>query len=259
MTAVIPYTLNASDALVEPGRPGRITARLQRTWPLMPALGRAGARLTYAPVAGPAAPHSVTTGSGGWVELELAPGRYTLWADGAEPTCVTVAEVARERPLLVTDIDRTISDHSNAAALLLPNERLRPLPGAVEALRRLAERHAIVYLTARNLRFSAKTKAWLILRGLPVGPVLFRRAFWFRQSSAAFKLRTMAELARVWPVRAGVGDRPGDAAAYAAAGAKPILIGTNGAGGLPDGTVRADSWKAVEQLLAAPPAVRSNG
>lgn len=250
---MIPWVINASDGLASPGGTARILMRLQRSWPLFPAVGRSGAGISYAPVlAAPSQggiPRHVTTGPGGWAEAELPPGRYTVWADGSEACSLLVAEMAPDRPLLVTDVDHTISDASHAAALLLPIARLRPLPGAVEALCRLAATHPVVYLTARNLRYASRTKDWLRHWGLPSGPVLLRRRFWFLQSSSAFKREVMAGLAGRWPLLAGIGDRRGDAAAYAAAGARPLLIGAAPRGNLPAGTVPVASWKQIEEVL----------
>ena len=227
-----------------PGHTVRLRARLQRAVPLYPSLGPAGVTVAVEPGS------RAKTGPGGWIDLELPPGRYTLCADRADPTTAVLAEVSPDRELFVSDIDRTLSDASSLAAAVRSNERLRPMPGAAEVLQRLGRRFQLVYLTARNLRYAAKTKAWLAAHEFPTAPLILRRSLWFRQPSRTYKHEIMAMLAQRWrAIRYGVGDRPGDVAAYAAVGATPVLIGSARKRSLPKGAIHVRSWKEIEERV----------
>jgi hypothetical protein len=236
--------INVRDALVLPGQTARLRARIQRAFPLFPTWPVRGAAVGVEPG------YRAVTDAAGWIDLEVRPGRYTVCADGANPTTAVLEAVPPERELFVTDIDRTLSDASSLAALLWPNEWIRPLPGAAAVMQRLKDRFQIVYLTARNFRFAAKTKAWLAGAGFPTAPVLMREPLWWRLSSARYKRDAMAELAaRFKSIRFGAGDRAGDARAYARAGARPFLIGASSGRRVPDGTVSVRSWEELEQRL----------
>lgn len=242
---MVRYVINAVDVLLLPGEPGRLRARMQRAIPPLPGIGHSGARIAIEP-----GRHAVTDAAG-WIDVALDPGLYTLCADRAEPTTAVVAQAPADRELFFTDIDSTLSDASSARALLLPNRRIRPLPGAVDVLRRLNNRFQIVYLTARNFAFTAKTKAWLAMAGFPTSPVFLRRKLWWQQPARAYKEEFLGAAAKRWPsIRYGVGDRTGDAHAYAMAGARPFLIGPAKRRSVPDGTIEVSSWKEVEQHIS---------
>ena len=204
------YVINAVDALLLPGEPGRLRARVQRAVPPLPGIGCSGARIAIEPER-----HAVTDAAG-WIDVALEPDRYTLCADRAEPTTAVVARAPADRELFVTDIDSTLSDASSARALLAPNPRIKPMPGAVDVLRRLKNRFQIVYLTARNFAFTAKTKAWLALYGFPVAPLITRQVHFWEQPSGPYKHASMRALSERWSsIRFGVGDRSGELLAYA--------------------------------------------
>ena len=235
------FVINAQDALTPPSEPARLRARLQWSFPLWPAVGVGGAVIAVEPGL------RARTDAGGWIELDAPPGRYTLCADRAEPINALLAEVAPDREIFITDIDATISDASSARALVADNARIRPMAGSVEALRRIKERYQIVYVTARNFRYTAKTKGWLAMHHFPPAPLITRSALWWRKPSRAYKRETLAALAARWPnIRAGVGDRTGDVLAYASVGAAAFLIGASSA---PDGAQAVGSWKELEERL----------
>lgn len=235
------YVINARDVLTRPGEPARLRARLQWAFPLWPAIGVPEATIAVEPgLRG-------RTDAGGWIDLEAPPGRYTLCADRAEPINALVADVPADRELFVTDIDATISDASSARALVADNARLRPMADSVDVLRRLRDRFQIVYVTARNFRYTAKTKDWLAMHRFPTAPLITRDALWWRHPSRVYKRETMAALAARWPnIRAGVGDRDGDVLAYAAVGARAFRIGAATA---PDGAIAVRGWKEIEERL----------
>lgn len=235
------YVVNAQDALARPGEPARLRARVQWAWPLWPAVGVGGVTVAVEPGL------RAKTDAGGWIEMEAPPGRYTLCADRAEPINALLAEIPPDREIFVTDIDATISDASSARAILADNARIRPMAGSVEALRRLKDRFQLVYVTARNFRYTAKTKDWLAMHNFPAAPMITRSVLWWIQPARAYKREALASLAARWPnIRAGVGDRTGDVLAYAAVGAAAFKIGASSA---PDGAIAVKTWKELEARL----------
>lgn len=226
--------LNALDALVRAGERARVRCRAQRAWPDALDLGVAGVALNGA-----------VTDARGWAVAEAAADH--VWAPGvvsrvfAEPP---------EREIVVCDVDRTISDASNLACLTTPNERIAAVPGSVEALTRLASRFLIVYVTARNVRYTAKTRAWLELRGFPRGPVIARERRFWQLPKGPYKRGVMRDLASRWTrIRAGIGDHATDAEAYASVGVVPILVGAVPRAALPPETICLSDWPAVEAVL----------
>lgn len=151
--------------------------------------------------------------------------RYVVSADRKTPE-VLVRVIRREMPVVVVDIDHTIADVSPQGFILRRVKNVRTLPGSREALNVLAKLYQIVYLTARDHIFTRKTKLWLRLKGFPEAPVYLRKGtrFW-SASPREHKLERLKELrAHFSNIPWGVGDKPGDVAAYAAHGIKPILI-----------------------------------
>jgi len=137
-----------------------------------------------------------------------------------------VRVVPRETPIIIVDIDETIADVSPAGFVLKRVRDVRPLPGSREVLQELSRTMQIVYLTARDHIFTRKTKLWLRLASMPEAPVYLRKGtrYW-RTRSRDHKMLRLAELRPLFPnILWGVGDKPGDAVAYASHGIKPILI-----------------------------------
>ncbi|HXX95433.1 MAG TPA: hypothetical protein VEN81_17565, partial [Planctomycetota bacterium] len=99
---------------------------------------------------------------------------------GAETAEAWVAVVARDAPIFITDIDHTIADVSSFGFIFRKVGEVRPLPGALEALERIAARMQLVYLSARDHIFTRKTKEWLAAQRFPPAPVYLRRRtrFW---------------------------------------------------------------------------------
>lgn len=143
-----------------------------------------------------------------------------------KPTEALVRVIPRETPVMIVDIDETIANVTPAGFVLRPVRDVLPLPGSREILKELSRSMQILYLTARDHIFTRKTKLWLRLAGMPEAPVYLRKGsrYW-RTASREHKFRRLGELTPKFPnIPWGVGDKPGDAAAYAARGIKPILI-----------------------------------
>jgi hypothetical protein len=157
-----------------------------------------------------------------------------------------------DSPILVTDVDHTISDLPQLLVPFTANEDTPPLPGAVEALQEMSRDYRIVYLTARNHCLYNKTRDWLRLHGFPEGP-LFSRGCAATQSVVTFKREVIADLRKRFPnVAVGVGDRAGDAEAYLANGLKTILINPKKPHKLPPQVVVVGSWAEAARRVCRP-------
>jgi hypothetical protein len=153
--------------------------------------------------------------------------------------------------VLVTDIDHTIADVSPAGFILKPNPYVRPLAGARDALASLAGRLEIVYLSARDHVYARKTRAWLRMNAFPEAPLFVRAGtrFWSCRSKR-HKIARLGELRSLWTdIRAGIGDLPGDAEAYASHGIPPIVISPRRPSRLPGGAVWARDWAEILENL----------
>jgi hypothetical protein len=144
---------------------------------------------------------------------------------------VLVRVLPRQAPVIVVDIDKTIADVTPQGFIFRRVQNVRTMPGSRDALKELSRTFQILYLTARDHIYTRKTRLWLRLKGFPEAPIFLRKGtrFW-SASPRDHKLERLKELRGQFPnVPWGVGDKPGDVAAYAAHGIKPILI----AGGRP--------------------------
>ena len=157
------------------------------------------------------------------------------------------------RPILVVDIDHTISDRRERDVLFVDNAAIPAVDGAVDALTKLARSYRIVYLTARDESLFNKSRAWLEARGFPEGPLFTRDYNLFGPGQGAFKRRFLVDLRRRFPdLAVGVGDTPDDARAYLDAGLKAVLLGPAGGGRYPPESIIVPSWQGVcDTLLPA--------
>ena len=116
---------------------------------------------------------------------------------------------------------------------------------------RLAKRFRVVYLTARDHSFLAKTRGWFRLHGLADGPVFMRRRRFWSQRAFDHKLERLGELTKERRIVAGVGDLPLDAKAYLARGMAAYVMDPGGAVPEIEGATRVRSWKELEERLSA--------
>lgn len=137
-----------------------------------------------------------------------------------------------------------------------------PLPGAAEALRALRGRgYKIIYLTGRHDAphdsMRRGTERWLAEHGFPHpgdGSTLLLMKPRRKLEDRAFKEEALAEILKMGPVRAGIGDRPSDGQAYLRWGIPAILLQNDhyspeelGAAG--DGVRVVSNWAELQQLL----------
>ena len=159
------------------------------------------------------------------------PGQYVFTAsfspngfadDPPSPVHLRVACLSAEAPIMIVDLDKTLVA-SGFEQVLLGDPA--PIPGSPAAMKRLAQRYRVVYLTHRPYYFGAKSKAWLTRYGYPPGPVLLSDVKGFLKGSEAFKTGVLLALGkRFKQIRIGIGDKPTDAKAYHANGIRAFLI-----------------------------------
>jgi hypothetical protein len=158
-----------------------------------------------------------------------------------------------DSPILVTDLDGTLSDLAGVYVPFTSNRDTRCLPGSVEALSALAQNYRVVYLTARDETLHDKTRAWLDEKGFPPGP-LFCRDFHLGEKSQTYKRQFLAELAKRYPqLVVGVGNTVGDASAYLHNGLRPFMLDPAGNRSFPEGTVVVRSWQELRKRLEEGP------
>ncbi len=174
--------------------------------------------------------------------------RFRVRGPGGEEAEALVCVSGRDHPVFITDIDGTIADVSSLGFILRrgEGESVRPMEGAPAALREIARRMTVLYLTARDHVFISRTKGWLAANGFPEGPLYARKVRFWSATPRNHKRARLAELRpRFSDLRWGVGDLRWDAAAYAAHGIPAILLSPRELPGLPPGTLCLPSWRAI--------------
>lgn len=168
----------------------------------------------------------------------------------ADEATATTFVFHRARPVVVTDIDKTLADANSFQFLIYPMTAVRPYPGAVESLQELSKRYSIVYLTARDEQLLAKTRRWLAHFEFPRGPVFCRRFAIGNLSAEKYKRELLQRLRlKLPPIAAGIGDREEDARAYAANAIRPILFRQKGRPTGVDGASVIRAWKDILQMI----------
>jgi len=168
------------------------------------------------------------------VEVVAVPGRRGR-------TILRVFARPRDREVLVVDLDGTVCAGKGIDVVRKAPAEIPVIPDAAEVLSRLATRFDILYLTARDDSLITRSREWLDLNGFPKAPILVRDLGLQTLSAEKYKRERLAELAPVWRLVAGVGDRDEDIAAYRSVGVRTFLV-------------PAVSWKEIGEALSAPPA-----
>ncbi|MBI2933064.1 MAG: hypothetical protein HYY16_15580 [Planctomycetes bacterium] len=257
--------LTVDDVVTKAGQPIRLRALVERDiLPFLdPPLPAKEVVFHLVESSGRRAVGSARTNANGIAEIARPPAeshgrsRYvatlqdSLKADDAE---LIVDVLSPETPVLVIDIDRTIADASSIGQALRENRRIRAVAGAPEALRTLASRFALVFLTARDHVFRAKTIEWLQSNGFPEAPVLLRGKRYWRQKAEDYKRERLAQMAAHVTLTAGVGDLPADARVYRERSMRAYLIGRAKA----DGAITLHDWNAILEDLRQSPATQGN-
>lgn len=137
------------------------------------------------------------------------------------------------RPVVVVDIDGTISDLPDWQVPFI-GHRAKTFVGAPALMHDLARRYQIIYLTARDDTFDAKSRAFLRLHGFPDGPVIYNdlglgtkaeRDQLKAGNHGPFKLGQLNALrARGVKLELGIGNAETDAFAYENAGLPSYIL-----------------------------------
>jgi hypothetical protein len=168
-----------------------------------------------------------------------------------KPPEALIQVVPRETPIIVVDIDKTIADVTPQGFIFRKVQNVRPMPGSREVLQELSKTLQIVYLTARDHIFTRKTKLWLRAAEFPEAPVYLRKGtrFW-THNPREHKIERLKELRPKFPnIRWGVGDKPGDVAAYLAHQITPILIARERPETVPADAACLPDWKAIHEKI----------
>ncbi|HEX7899778.1 MAG TPA: hypothetical protein VF950_18560 [Planctomycetota bacterium] len=241
--------LSPRDLLLPAGREAALTVEVETRWAPFIDPARSGAEVEVENHG------QARTGPDGLATVPLKPlpeGLHRLRVRCGRAEAEALVRVAPgTSAVLVTDIDHTIADVSPAGFILKPNPWVRTLAGAVDALTSLGGRMQIVYLSARDHIYANKTRAWLRRNAFPEAPLFVRAGtrFWSCRSKG-HKVARLGELRALWPnIRAGIGDLPSDAEAYAAHGIPPIVISPRQPAALPEGAVWVRSWTEILKHL----------
>jgi hypothetical protein len=168
-----------------------------------------------------------------------------------KPPEAFVRIVERDTPVIVVDVDHTIADVSPQGFIFRKVQNVRPVLGSREALDELSKSMQLLYLTARDHIFTRKTKLWLRAAEFPEAPVYLRKGtrFW-SASPQAHKIERLKEVRARFPnIRWGVGDKPGDVAAYIAHGIRPILLSATRPMGVTEDVICLPDWKAILERI----------
>ena len=170
---------------------------------------------------------------------------------GRKPPEALVRVIDPRTPVIIVDIDHTIADVSPQGFILRKVQNVRPLLGSREALDELAPTMQIVYLTARDHIFTRKTKLWLRAAEFPEAPVYLRKGtrFW-SHNPREHKIERLKELRPRFPnILWGIGDKPGDVAAYQTHGIPPILLAASRPPDLAPEVAWYADWKQILQHI----------
>jgi len=223
------YLLLGYDVLTTPGRTVTLRARLQKGKLLRDQEGEEIRFRLDGELRGRG-----RTDNGGFASVAFTPprvGDYELqveWSpQGRGPSSAIRARLLvacrpADAPMVVTDIDRTLA--ATRKRDFVGGEAM-PLPGAADAMKRIAKQRTVVYLTHRPDYLGRKTKQWLARHGFPRAPLFLSRARQFLLGSEKFKSRALSEIRKDFTGPGiGVGDKVSDARAYRTNGLKPVLI-----------------------------------
>lgn len=182
----------------------------------------------------------------------LAPGTHRrVVRAGRRSLEALIRIIDRNAPVIIVDIDQTIADVTPQGFVFRKVQNVRPIPGSREALHELSQSMQILYLSARDHIFTRKTKLWLRAAGFPEAPVYLRKGtrFW-TSSPSEHKIARLGDLRPRFPnIRWGVGDKPGDVAAYAAHSIRPILLAQERPAGVSAEIDCLADWKAILERI----------
>jgi hypothetical protein len=165
--------------------------------------------------------HLGTTQKGGFAPIRInaprEPGSWTVKVGEGDSASGLLFAISPEHSILVTDLDRTVSDATAWGFWLKSLGSIRPYAQAREVLQEVSKTHLIVYLTARSDLLLGKTRVWLRRNEFPPGPVFCRHRQSPGKDAESFKTETLKDLKYRFPrIRFGIGDKEMDVRSYRA-------------------------------------------
>ncbi len=172
---------------------------------------------------------------------------------------VTIAVIAPDAQIAVSDVDGTLTENEPAFALNVLGLARSPAPheGAATLFAQLVERgYTMVYMTARPDVFAQATRTWLATNGFPPGVVRTREGARFAfggPDHAAYKTAALRGIARVigHPVDIGFGNTVTDVRAYEAGGIPAATRFFYRFAGDTRGGVQHDDYRTLAQRIPA--------
>lgn len=204
---------------------------------------------------------SAVSGDEGYADLKVnAPatpgdvivtGHVTGSYHGPDTTLLLAVRDAAARVVIV-DVDYTLSNAGPVDVLIKGNADLHPVKGAVSGLNDVAKDATVVYVTARDDHFNAKTHAWLALWGFPRGAVFLADHIQPLLDPASYKTPQIRFIhAAFTNMPCGFGDLPSDCKAYNANGLASYIFDTHSAGPYPAYAVVSTDWDDLRAKCAA--------
>lgn len=155
------------------------------------------------------------------------------------------------RVIIAVDVDQTVSqtDWEKLVTSSQPAGSL-PLPGAQETLSGLAKDYHILYLTSRPRFLLDRTRDWLSHFEFPAGPVITAPGMRGAVMQSRFKRGKIAELRQVWPrLLIGIGNRQGDAVAYASNHMLPLILASEQEDEQLPGSILFRDWAGIREFF----------
>jgi phosphatidate phosphatase PAH1 len=136
---------------------------------------------------------------------------------------LTVLRLKENEKYIVCDIDFTVSA-TNLLFFLNKRAKMKTIFYSIEALRKLARKYKIVYLTGRVKEYNKFTRIWLKENKFPSGPIIGRDREQ-KYSLQEFKSKKLKEITQISSNAVGIGDLATDIFAYLENGLTAIKIG----------------------------------
>ncbi|TWT43967.1 LNS2 (Lipin/Ned1/Smp2) [Phycisphaerae bacterium RAS1] len=248
--------VSVDDAIRIPGQPVRLVAYVERE-PMLPVRREIEDQVVRFYLNGAVAEQAVSDGDGrAAISLPEALGCEQFEARATVGGAVygavgRIFDWQPDRTIIVVDIDNTVADSDldevffDAAAEASP-----ALPDSATTLTRLSKDYHIMYVTARPRAVLEKTRAWLSFREFPAGPVVTASRLRDAIRDARFKRRVLQSLREEHPnILIGIGDRRGDARAYASNRMLTLIVGRTRDDRFVEQALLLPSWRAVSTFF----------
>jgi hypothetical protein len=166
----------------------------------------------------------------------------------------TILRLKENEKYIVCDIDFTVSA-TNLLFFLNKRAKMKTIFYSIEALRKLARKYKIIYLTGRIKEYNRFTRTWLSENKFPSGPIIGRDREQ-KYSLQEFKSRKLQEITQISSNAVGIGDLSSDIFAYLENGLSAIKIGhplfyysKKEDYIFKDDYYQAVSWKGIEKIF----------